>query len=179
MGKIGQLAELDDTFEQDTHKDLLNKTIEKVIMLKKKVNELTRADSETRVALEVARTVLQEEETKILNGRTEILIEMVERLSTELKEGYSKDVKDVSDTKILRRKEEMPKLNDKFKDWTKGIDKMLKETPVSYPNRAMMSEKIRSNLKQVTELKTKYESFVKKEVEERDYSGGKRRLPPK
>ena len=92
MGKIGQLAELDDTFEQDTHKDLLNKTIEKVIMLKKKVNELTRAVSETRVALEVARTVLQEEETKILNGRTEILIEMVERLSTELKEGYCKNV---------------------------------------------------------------------------------------
>ena len=54
----------------------------------------------------------------------------------------SGNVKDVGDTETFRRKEEMPKLNDKFKDWTKSIDKLLKETPVSYPNRAKISESI-------------------------------------
>ena len=50
MSKIGQLAELDDSFEQDTHKEVLKRTNEKVIKLKKKMNELTRAESEARVA---------------------------------------------------------------------------------------------------------------------------------
>ena len=116
MSKIGQLAELDDSFEQDTHKEVLKRTNEKVIKLKKKMNELTRAESEARVAKEVQESVEKEEETKILNERTEILIEIVENSANKLKDEYSKNVKDVSDTEILRRKEEMPKLEVKFKD---------------------------------------------------------------
>ena len=174
MSKIGQLAELDDSFEQDTHKEVLKRTNEKVIKLKKQMNELTRAESEARVAKEVQDSVEKEEETKILNERTEILIEIVENSANKLKDEYSKNVKDVSDTEILRRKEEMPKLEVKFKDWTKNIDKLLKETPANYPNRAVISEKVRASLRQVTDLKTSYEDFVKKEIEERDYSVGKK-----
>ena len=62
----------------------------------------------------------------------------------------------------------MPKLEDRFKDCTKNIDKLLKETPANYPNRAVISEKIRASLRQVADLKASYEDFV------RDYSVGKK-----
>ena len=74
----------------------------------------------------------------------------------------------------MRRKEEMPKLEDEFKDWTKNIDKLLKETPANYPNRSVISEKVRASLREVADLKTSYEEFVKKEIVKRDYSVGKK-----
>ena len=84
-----------------------------------------------------------------------------------LKKEYGKSAKDLTDAEVLTRKENISKLNI-------DIDNLLTEMSVESPDRVKITGKVVQEYGKVTEMRTKFEEAVSKEIISRDFTADKR-----